>query len=806
MNKLINLALAGTMILAALACQREPAGLNDEAAEGGVREVTTQFVLDIASAPTTKQTADVVQLNENFRGIGDGWLYIYKTNITGASPAVLNTSWAQEKMFDFETFAGSGYLDNSGNVADANGDLNNSNNNNKTGEHEVASRRVLQLSLPVGADAVQFYGRATRPDKNADEKDKENYKYGGTNSANTIISGTPDDMVIAARRILNETNNGSYTHTSNLMIAVINDLLGQSVSDDGSISGTGYSYDDLPAVSWADYGHRYEYENIDPSRYGAGDFSIDHDLDGLEEILGKCYYLFTYIRPAETNPYNPDTQAELYAEWYTTHNDRPNGEYRAGSSAAVKQMVIDIYKVITAASIADPGDADEANAKRLADQILERAADFFYMTDGTGGATYKAGDYKPKNTLKTKLTWIPEVDWNNDYKNAEDLNSYPTFFGVPEGAAQLGFVQKGGTYPAQSGKTGTAASDAFFYYHPNKPLVNPTMQWFDAKKYLHPAELWYYVNSSIRVTEKDVNVSDYPDGVTNWNTDASWTAKAWQADGKVSGSTRGVAVTSSINYGVALLKSSVQYSADELYDNRAKLTTDEGNKTLYPSTIGLTLTGVLVGGVNPRMNWQFLRKYETTGDHEDLGDLSLFDGVIYDRYLSDAAASIPAVSGTPTAPNYTLVYDNYNSSGSGDLEDQNDVYIALQFKNGPTAFFGRDNMIPAGGTFYLVAKLTKPASNSLTWPTDHQIPPLKGVNATAEDIATLKEAGEYGQSKKIPRVFIQDFVTTAKFKIGATSLQNAYYSVPDLRASQMSLGLSVDLEWEPGMVYDNLVL
>ena len=303
-----------------------------------------------------------------------------------------------------------------------------------------------------------------------------------------------------------------------------------------------------------------------------------------------------------------------------------------------------------------------------------------------------------------------------------------------------------------------------------------------------------------------MNVSDYPDGVTNWNTDASWTAKAWQADGKVSGSTRGVAVTSSINYGVALLKSSVQYSADELYDNRAKLTTDEGNKTLYPSTIGLTLTGVLVGGVNPRMNWQFLRKYETTGDHEDLGDLSLFDGVIYDRYLSDAAASIPAVSGTPTAPNYTLVYDNYNSSGSGDLEDQNDVYIALQFKNGPTAFFGRDNMIPAGGTFYLVAKLTKPASNSLTWPTDHQIPPLKGVNATAEEIATLKEAGEYGQSKKIPRVFIQDFVTTAKFKIGATSLQNAYYSVPDLRASQMSLGLSVDLEWEPGMVYDNLVL
>jgi hypothetical protein len=45
-------------------------------------------------------------------------------------------------------------------------------------------------------------------------------------------------------------------------------------------------------------------------------------------------------------------------------------------------------------------------------------------------------------------------------------------------------------------------------------------------------------------------------------------------------------------------------------------------------------------------------------------------------------------------------------------------------------------------------------------------------------------------------------MTTATFKIGATSLQNAFVTVPDLRSSQTSLGLSVDLNWRPGLNFD----
>ena len=87
-----------------------------------------------------------------------------------------------------------------------------------------------------------------------------------------------------------------------------------------------------------------------------------------------------------------------------------------------------------------------------------------------------------------------------------------------------------------------------------------------------------------------------------------------------------------------------------------------------------------------------------------------------------------------------------------------------------------------------------PAGQTITWPENNQIPPLYGVDGDSN--------GTAGQSMKVPRVFIQDFMTKATFRIGTHSLKNAYLSIPDLRASQMSLGLSVDLSWQNGFVYD----
>ena len=735
MKKFLNLLLVSTAVLAAASCQKQQqvADTSD-----GVKEVTTQFVLNIAAAPTTKMTASAVQQANNFRGIQDAKLYTYKSGVTSGTPYVLSTTATTEKFYDFGSFMADGSLDNSSTGTD--------DANNVTGDNATASKRVLQLSVPIGVDAVMFYGKAT---KAAGQKDSE---YGATDAAATTISGTPGSTVIAAQKILSPEVVSKYDATARLMIAVINDLLAAKVS-----ASSDDTFGELPAVSWAQYGHQYEIDHSATPRYPAS-LAIGHPLEGLEEVLGKCYYLFTYILPASTPT-------------------RPHGEYRAGSSKAVSQMAMDMYKVISAASSATPTNANELNALRIAELVLDRTMLYFNVdsTDEIPDGSYNTVT-KLKGLLVDSYHVYTETEWTTNFNGAQDLNGYPfEDFGVPEGAAQLGFrCQEAGNADSK---------DEFYYHHPNFPLVNPNMNEFDPLKYFYPAELWYYVNSPIRTTSNDITVADYPDGVNKWNTDA-WTG--WASPGKVEGSTRGVAVTNSINYGVAMLKTSVVFKdpSSPLQDNRAALTNNvEPNKSITPTASLFELRGVLVGGVIPKVDWQFLRK--------DASDA--YTNVIYDHSLESNA--VPT-----TMPNYTLVYDNCVPSET--QANQNDVYVSLEFVNKGESFYGRDNLIPSGGVFYLVAKLEKPSADQITalaskWPTDHQIPPVWGV-----DGETVTAPAVAGESKKLARVFIQDFVTNATFRIGTTSLQNAYYSVPDLRASQMSLGLSVDLQWIPGLDYE----
>ena len=161
--------------------------------------------------------------------------------------------------------------------------------------------------------------------------------------------------------------------------------------------------------------------------------------------------------------------------------------------------------------------------------------------------------------------------------------------------------------------------------------------------------------------------------------------------------------------------------------------------------------------------------------------------------VSDA---IPA-SGTSEA-NYTLLWDNWNAANAG--AKQNDVYIAVEFvNNSGKDFWGNYNVIRNGGTFYIIGKLdpdaghsTSDYSDGITWPDTalQALPPYDGSGDTIQE----------------RRVFIQDFMTTANFILNETSLQHAYATVPDLRSTQISLGLSVDLHWQTGLVFDNVVL
>ena len=115
--------------------------------------------------------------------------------------------------------------------------------------------------------------------------------------------------------------------------------------------------------------------------------------------------------------------------------------------------------------------------------------------------------------------------------------------------------------------------------------------------------------------------------------------------------------------------------------------------------------------------------------------------------------------------------------------------VALEFTNNSDKdIYGIGGMIPKGGVFYLAGVLDLSANTeTISWPTHYAIPPYTDAGAT-------------DQTKK--RIFIQDYVTSATFKIGENSLKHAYTTIPDLRASQISLGLSVDLNWRQGLSFD----
>ena len=716
-NRTTKLLLAGILVLTGtlMSCDRETPVVNPNY-DPETDQVHTQFVLSVStgqSAPATKMTAEAVQKNSNFFGITDAKLYAYATGLT--YPYVNGDGTGFKKSFDLGTLYTNGDIIPADNLTSS-------------------SRRILQLTIPVGTDAMLFYGKAIN--------DRPGKVQG---SMQFHVADNPADTYFHVdRRIGDEDNVKKYDATARLMIFVINRIINSAVA---SSQDPVYGYPNLEAISWPEVGKQYEINN----NLRTGTVKAQSPL---EENLGLMWSSFTHIK---------------------------NGEYRAGSSTAVKKMMQDMAAVVDKAADATPTSAAEANAKRLAAQIQSRMHNYF------------TSSWNYKQIADIKQIVVPgimsEDDWTDattGFVGAQDLNEYPYGdFGIPEGAAQLEY---------------DTTTDKFSYKHPNQALVTQGNT-FEPRKYVYPAELAYFVNSGLRVTDKsNIAVSDYPNGVNPWDDDTSdgnkWTAGLWQKNASVTSTTRGVAIRDNINYGVALLETNVAWSAGaveagHLEDNKAAMTAETTNNTILLENASLALHGILVGGAHPRVDWQYLPKNVSGINGLDGQPLGSFDGVVYDDNIANT--SVPT-----QAPNYTLVFDNYDWR-IGDTEKQSDVLVALEFVNNGNDFWGRDNLIPSGGTFYLVGKLVidpknltgdTTADQTITWPEHYQVPPIYTTGATA------------GMSKQIPRVFIQDFMTKVTFRIGVESLQKAYVTVPDLRSSQMSLGLSVDIQWQNGFEYD----
>ncbi|MCR4918329.1 MAG: hypothetical protein K5928_00720 [Prevotella sp.] len=317
------------------------------------------------------------------------------------------------------------------------------------------------------------------------------------------------------------------------------------------------------------------------------------------------------------------------------------------------------------------------------------------------------------------------------------LDNYPS--NLPDGSAFISFTPIADSHNGTVSCTTSTSND-------NTGLNIP-----DLTTYAYPAELYYHGNSTIHVAGQSMSSSYTSSNSWAQVLEAYTSATGGAANGTVSRTTRSIAISKPVQYGVGRLDLTVQAyknssgvtSLDDALGTA--ITLKNGETNLFP------LTGVLVGG-QKAVGWNFSTP---TGS----------EYTVYDKSIPEGIALTSAVS----AANYTLLFETADAASAEDK-----VKIALEFQNNSVVTFkGRNGYIYPNCRFYLVGELT-PYSNNTTHYT-----------------------GKTGDENLIKKAFVQDYKTTVSIQVA--SLANAYNVLPDLKLPELELGLSVNLEWQQGI-------
>lgn len=609
---------------------------------------------------------------------------------------------------------------------------------------QTNSHRVIETSLPLNTNSLVFYGKAIQPTP-------ADYEAYGHLEDFTIADPTATGLDMSKTNIeLASRINGNldnFQKIGNLLGGILTCIMHSNLAGEHhsavTFQGNPVVYPD--GIYWSSYANPGGTSPVTPS----------HDLFALEKKLADVYKEMTNIRDTE-------------------------GELRGGCSHSLIYTIQAIWSVINEIRAAQPFCKEEAVAQVLANHIHNRIGTYFNGTVPTTGAEVTGVSFKTAtdqiiSAFAADTAWPTEAGTKpSDFSgiSSVDLNEFPEdMYHLPAGAAHYKF---------------NSTKQQFIYQQDyNTSAVGGGT--FNVSSYYYPAELCYFGNSPIRTSSAQVRPNDYPNGVSTWKDDANWNSN-WDGTHVIS-STQAVAMKNNINYGTSLLKTTVQYGAATIYDNNHNIQyykdhtiapTDEPNKAITVGATSFQLKGILIGGQSKKVGWNYLPKAVESPETNPVG-------YVYDNVL--ASTSIPA-TGT-SAANYTLVFDNFNATAAASSQPQDKVYVALELINNTGEdFYGEHGLIRNGGTFYLIGELD-PASKAPTWAnSDHPLPPY---NAD-------------GTTNKVSRVFIQDYMTSVNFKIGEYSLQHAYLTVPDLRYSALTLGLSVDMNWETGIDFGNIVI
>lgn len=320
------------------------------------------------------------------------------------------------------------------------------------------------------------------------------------------------------------------------------------------------------------------------------------------------------------------------------------------------------------------------------------------------------------------------------------LDDYPENINLPDGAATLTF---------------NSTSKSFTENINGGNLVGGT-QIAALNSFAYPANLWYFANTPIKTS--DAGLADQYTNGTSWEN----ILKLYSNDnGSVTATTRSIALTNQIQYAVARLQTTVKAASGTLKDHRGKNIT-VGDKT-FP------ISAILIGGQR-QVSWEF-KPVDANNTATQY--------TIYDKAQTGDNAPYATASGSKA--NNTLVLETPTGTA---------VNIAIELTNNSGSdFYGKDDkVIKNGAKFYLLATLD-PSNSTATQP--------QGSTTT-----------------NLNQVFKQDYFTVANLTISENTTKDesdnfytqglgaAYDVIPDLRIPGLSIGMSVDLNWQSGLTFN----
>ena len=391
-------------------------------------EVFVDLALSVSTAnePQTRMTSAATQATseENFRGIENAYLATFKLSEDGKP---VTSAVTAPRLISLGSILSAGQLNND------------------------ESRRVLELSMGTGTNALAFWAKAS---KTGTDREQGKVVMNVTQDlANTSFSLSP---------ILSEDKETAFSDCQTLIAKALTDIMMSSITE-VTFNGTTTNV----AISFGDYAKI-------TSNEGSYELSCrDDDPSNPSGSLQMC-----------------DLGDKLSNAFVTLNTIHAN-ELRDGSGQAVVYMMSDLMSAVNSVIEATPASLQEAIAQAVAVKVKENVETSFDPTNG--------------------------YQWRTTY-----LNTFPTDLNLPAGSVHLQFVIE----PKDA--TDTSKGYNFSYAYKTAKAIytvggaSEQINFFDPKNFMYPAELCYFGNSPIRVTNKELVASNYPNGATAWEIDDSW--------------------------------------------------------------------------------------------------------------------------------------------------------------------------------------------------------------------------------------------------------------------------------------------